>query len=212
MSTLKSRKEYQLRSLDIDNLNPNPFLQFSLWLEEAQQAQIPEYNAMALATATLQGIPSCRTVLLKHVDGRGLSFFTNYESRKGKELASNPLACATFYWRELERQVIVAGKIEKLTHQESEDYFASRPRGSQLATWASHQDEILHSREELEEAYRHFEKLYEGKSIPLPPYWGGYRLLPQRFEFWQGRPNRLHDRFSYLLVDHHAWQIERLAP
>ena len=205
------RKEYRLKSLDVDKLNPHPFWQFALWFEEAQQAQIPEFNAMTLATATPEGTPSCRTILLKQIDLRGFSFFTNYESRKGKELASNPLACATFYWHELERQVIFAGKIEKLTRKESEDYFASRPRGSQLGTWASHQDQTLNSREELEEAYRYFEKVYEGHTIPLPPYWGGYRLLPQRFEFWQGRSNRLHDRFCYLLVNK-EWKIERLAP
>lgn len=205
------RREYRLKYLDLSRLNLNPFLQFCLWFEEARQAQVLELNAMVLATASKEGRPSCRTVLLKQMNLSGFSFFTNYDSRKGKDLTSNPFACATLYWAELERQVIIDGKVEKLTRSESEIYFASRPRGSQLGTWASHQDQILQSREELEEAYRHFEKMYEGKPIPIPPYWGGYRLLPERFEFWQGRADRLHDRFRYLLVDH-EWQIDRLAP
>lgn len=205
------RREYRLKSLDLSSLNTSPFLQFCLWFEEARQAQVLELNAMALATASREGRPSCRTLLLKQIDAKGFIFFTNYDSRKGQDLAGNPLACATFYWAELERQVIIEGGVEKLTPKESESYFASRPRGSQLGTWASHQDQILTSREELEEAYRHFEKMYEGKPIPKPPYWGGYRLLPERFEFWQGRTNRLHDRFRYLFIND-MWQIERLAP
>lgn len=205
------RKEFQLKSLDINHLNPDPFLQFLAWFAEAQDAQILEFNAMVLATASIDGIPSCRNVLLKRVDAQGFSFFTNYESRKGKELASNPVACAAFYWRELARQVIIEGGIEKLSLQESEAYFASRPTGSQLGAWASQQDQVISSREELEENYRRFEKMYEGRTIPMPPYWGGYRLLPKRFEFWQGRANRLHDRFCYVHMDH-SWQITRLAP
>jgi pyridoxamine 5'-phosphate oxidase len=205
------RKEYRLKSLDLSQLNPDPFLQFLAWFREVQDAQILEFNAMALATASIEGIPSCRTVLLKRIDSQGFSFFTNYESRKGKELESNPVACATFYWHELERQVIIAGDVEKLSHQASRAYFASRPRGSQLGAWASHQDRVISSREELEESYHHFEKMYEGRTIPMPPYWGGYRLLPKRFEFWQGRANRLHDRFCYIYMDH-SWQIARLAP
>jgi pyridoxamine 5'-phosphate oxidase len=184
------RKEYRLKSLNLNDLNSDPFLQFYVWFTEAEQAQVLELNVMALATASVEGRPSCRIVLLKQMDARGFSFFTNYDSRKGQELARNPFACATFYWHELERQVIIEGETEKLTHQESETYFASRPRGSQLGAWASHQDQILMSREELEEAYHHFEKMYAGKTIPKPPYWGGYRLLPTSFEFWQGRANR----------------------
>lgn len=205
------RKEYQLKSLDLSNLNSNPFLQFSIWFEEAKQAQILELNAMALATASAEGRPSCRTVLLKEMNSEGFVFFTNYESRKGRDLAQNPFACATFYWAELERQIVIEGRIEKLTSQESDSYFFSRPRGSQLGAWASHQDQVIHSRKELEESYRHFEKIYESKAIPRPSYWGGYCLYPERFEFWQGRTNRLHDRFRYLLIDH-IWQIDRLAP
>lgn len=205
------RREYQLRSLDISDLNPSPFLQFSLWFHEAQQGKVLDLDAMALATANLKGRPSCRTILLKGVDRQGFLFFTNYDSRKGKDLSQNPYACATFYWRELERQIIIDGRIEKLNHAESTEYFASRPRGTQLGTWASHQDQILHSREELEQNYHYFEEKYREQTIPMPSYWGGYRLLPERFEFWQGRLNRLHDRFSYHLFDH-QWQIFRLAP
>lgn len=205
------RREYRLKSLDLSDLNSNPFVQFCTWFEEARQAQVLELNAMALATASLEGRPSCRNVLLKQIDTRGFIFFTNYDSRKGKDLEQNPFACATFYWAELERQVILDGRVEKLARQESEAYFASRPRGSQLGTCASHQDRVLTSRQELEDNYKHFERIYTDKIIPMPPYWGGYRLLPERFEFWQGRPNRLHDRFRYLLIDN-AWQIDRLAP
>jgi pyridoxamine 5'-phosphate oxidase len=211
LDVIHIRKEYRLKSLDISNLNSDPFLQFNAWFDEAQHAEVMEANAMALATASAQGRPSCRIVLLKGSDAKGFLFFTNYNSRKGTDLASNPFACVTFYWPELERQVIIDGSIEKLKREEGDLYFASRPRGSQLGTWASHQDESVASREALEMAYGHFERMYEGKSIPMPPYWGGYRLLPERFEFWQGRPNRLHDRFRYLLKDD-SWQIDRLAP
>lgn len=205
------RKEYRLKSLDISDLNFNPFVQFSLWFQEAQEAEVVEPNAMVLATASPQGRPSCRTVLLKIINSQGLVFFTNYDSRKGKDLTSNPFACVTFYWRELERQVIIDGRVEKLSQAESESYFLSRPRGSQLGAWASHQDQVVSSREELEQNYQHFEEVYAGNIIPMPPYWGGYCLLAERFEFWQGRPNRLHDRLCYLLKDH-AWQMTRLAP
>jgi pyridoxamine 5'-phosphate oxidase len=205
------RREYRLKPLDLNHLNADPFSQFSTWFVEAEQAQVLELNAMALATVSLEGRPSCRTVLLKQMDARGFSFFTNYESRKGQELSNNPFACITFYWAVLERQIIIEGRVEKLTQKESETYFASRPRSSQLGAWASQQSQVVRSREELEEAYHHFEEVYDGKEIPLPPYWGGYRLLPTSFEFWQGRPNRMHDRFRYRLQDN-IWIIERLAP
>lgn len=205
------RREYRLKSLDLNDLSPSPFMQFCAWFEEARQGQVLELNAMALATASAEGRPSCRTVLLKEIDTQGFIFFTNYDSRKGQELAENPFGSAVFYWAELERQVILEGGIKKLTVQESERYFDSRPRGSQLGTWASHQDQILFSRAELEKAYRDFEKKFEGKTIPRPPYWGGYRLIPERFEFWQGRSNRLHDRFRYLFSGN-TWKIDRLAP
>lgn len=212
MNINELRKEYKFKSLNINDLNPNPFFQFSTWFREAQEAKVLEPNAMALATASLKGRPSCRMVLLKEVDSEGFLFFTNYDSRKGKDLSHNPFGCITFYWKELERQVIIDGKIEKLDRQASENYFASRPRGSQLGTWASHQDQIVHSREELEKNYRHFEEMYRGKQVPIPPYWGGYRLVPERFEFWQGRIHRLHDRLCYLRTSDNQWEIDRLAP
>lgn len=206
------RNEYGLKSLDISDLNLDPFLQFKLWFEEAQHAQIAEVNAMSLATSSDQGRPSCRTILLKGIDEKGgFQFFSNYDSRKGVDLDSNPFACMLFYWRELERQVIIQGTVEKLSQEESEAYFSSRPRMSQLGAWASHQDEIVASRKELEKAYHHFEKIYKDKPIPKPSYWGGYRLLPSQFEFWQGRANRLHDRYRYLLKEN-RWHIDRLAP
>lgn len=205
------RKEYRLKSLDINDLNPNPFLQFNSWFEQALHAKALEPNAMTLATASAQGRPSCRTLLLKDHDSKGFLFFTNYESRKGIDLENNPFACMTFYWREIERQVIIDGHIEKLSQEESNAYWISRPRGSQLGAWASHQDNVVTNREELEKAYSRFEKMYEEKLIPMPPYWGGYRLLPDRFEFWQGRINRLHDRFRYL-GKNNTWHIDRLAP
>jgi len=205
------RREYHLKPLEINQLNDNPFLQFSVWFEEARQANVLEINAMALATASPEGRPSCRIVLLKEMDRRGFSFFTNYESRKGEELTANPYACANFHWKILERQVIVNGAIEKLSREESEAYFSSRPRGSQLGAWTSPQSRVIESREVLEQAYVHFEKMYAGKEIPTPPYWGGYRLIPTCFEFWQGRSNRLHDRFRYSLSGG-GWIIDRLAP
>lgn len=205
------RQEYRLKSLDIVNLNSDPFLQFHLWFKEAQEAQVLEPNAFTLATASAEGRPSSRTILLKGMDEKGFLFFTNYQSRKGRDLSVNPFGCMTFYWAELERQVILDGCVEKISQEESEAYFASRPRSSQLGSWASHQDQTIESREELETAYRNYEQEFEGKPVPKPPYWGGYRLLPVRFEFWQGRQNRLHDRLRYLLTDV-TWKIERLAP
>jgi pyridoxamine 5'-phosphate oxidase len=205
------RNEYRLKSLDINTLNPDPFMQFFSWFEEAERGKVDELNAMALATVSENGYPSCRMVLLKQMDSKGFSFFTNYESKKGKELERTPFASAVLYWRELERQIILEGKVKKLSSSESTEYFSSRPRNSQLGAWASHQDQILSSREELQEAYHHFEKKFEGKLVPMPPYWGGYRLIPNKFEFWQGRESRLHDRFCYIL-ENNVWCIYRLAP
>lgn len=205
------RKEYRLKSLEMGDLNLDPFLQFMIWFRQAEKAEATEPNAMSLATVSAEGRPSCRTVLLKGVDETGFLFFTNYDSRKGREIAANPFGCGVFYWRELERQVIIEGGIEKLTREESEIYFASRPRGSQLGAWASHQDQVIESRQVLEQAYRDYGKLYEGKPVPAPIYWGGYRLLPKQFEFWQGREDRVHDRLRYVR-EGEAWKIERLSP
>ena len=167
---------------------------------------------MVLATTTQDGQPSARTVLLKGVEKRGFIFFTNYDSRKGKELAENPNAALVFYWPDLERQVCVAGKVTKLPFAESEAYFRSRPKGSQLAAWASDQSSAVSDRETLEQQWREMEARFTGQDIPCPPNWGGYVLSPARIEFWQGRPNRLHDRFRYTLQEDGSWTIERLAP
>lgn len=211
MNFNKLRKEYCLTSLKSSQLHSDPFAQFLVWFREAEEAEIIEPNAMSLATASVEGRPSCRTVLLKGVDEKGFLFFTNYESRKGRELEANPFASVVFHWRELERQVIIEGEIEKLKREESDKYFASRPRGSQLGAWASHQDQVIESRQVLEEAYQHYDKLYEGKDVPPPLYWGGYRLLPSQFEFMQGRKDRMSDRFRYLR-EGGIWKMMRLSP
>jgi pyridoxamine 5'-phosphate oxidase len=205
------RKEYSLKSLDLKDLNLDPFEQFKRWFLEATECQILEPNAMVLATASLAGQPSSRMMLLKEVSDIGFIFYTNYESRKGRDLEENPFASLTFFWKELERQVHVEGKVEKLTVEASRRYFNSRPRGSQLATFSSKQGEMIESKEILKERYRQIKEEYEGRDIPLPSYWGGYCLIPYRFEFWQGRPNRLHDRFQYR-IEGKQWSIARLMP
>ena len=228
------REDYRRGALDRTALAANPISQFESWFRAAagEQSQSrwrkigialyklwsaignhrpPDSNAMTLATADKDGRPSARTVLLKSVDERGFVFFTNYDSRKGRELAENPNAALTFFWSELERQVCVAGTITKLPRAESEAYFKSRPRGSQLAAWASNQSEAIPDRAVLEAKWRELERKFPGE-IPPPPHWGGYVLQPERIEFWQGRPSRLHDRFSYSRQPDGAWKTERLAP
>jgi len=171
-----------------------------------------EINAMTLATADKSGRPSARVVLLKGVDERGFIFFTNYESRKARELDENPQAALAFYWADLERQVSVAGVVERLAREESEGYFRTRPRGSRIAAWASKQSEVLPDRGTLESKWQQLEKEYSGEEVPMPPFWGGYVLRPERIEFWQGRPSRMHDRFRYTRRPDKSWQIERLSP
>ena len=205
------RKEYQLNELSRRNLDLDPFRQFRKWFSDALEAKINEPNAMCLATASAEGIPSSRMVLLKHFDETGFHFFTNYESRKARELAENPHASITIYWKELERQILAEGKVQKVSEKESKAYFSKRPRGSQLGTWASRQDAVISSRQFLEEEYQRYENLYKNQEIPLPPYWGGFRLIPKRFEFWQGRMSRLSDRFRYVL-EGDSWQLDRLSP
>jgi pyridoxamine 5'-phosphate oxidase len=205
------RKEYQARTLRRIDLANTPFDQFNSWLNEAIQAKVPEPNAMILSTATIQGKPSSRTVLLKHIDEQGLIFFTSYESRKAKELNENPFASVIFLWKELERQDSVEGSVEKITRTESEKYFASRPRKSQLGAWASHQSTVLGSRDILEAGYAKMESTFQDHDVPAPPYWGGFRIKPRQFEFWQGRRSRLHDRLRYRL-ESTLWIIERLSP
>lgn len=228
------REDYRRDALDRAALNPNPVAQFESWFRDAvgEQSQSrwrkigialyklwsaicnhrpADINAMTLATADKNGKPSTRTVLLKTVDERGFIFFTNYDSRKGRELAENPNAALTFFWPDLERQVCVAGRVTKLPVAESERYFKTRPRGSQMGAWASSQSEPVPDRAFLEAKWRELEKKFPN-DVPLPPNWGGYILKPERIEFWQGRPSRLHDRFSYSRQQDGAWKIERLAP
>ena len=208
------RREYALGGLRRADLEANPFAQFKKWFAQAETALAKnqlDVNAMTLATADKNGKPSSRIVLLKNLDERGFIFFTNYGSRKGRELSENPNAALTFLWAELERQVCVAGSVTKLSAVESEKYFHSRPRGSQIGAWASTQSEMVPDRATLEKKWRELEQKFPG-DIPLPPNWGGFILSPERVEFWQGRPSRLHDRFQYTRQKNSSWKIERLAP
>ena len=205
------RKDYTLAGLAEKDLARDPFRQFEKWFAEAQAAKVPEPNAMVLASCTADGRPSTRTVLLKALDGRGFVFYTNYESRKGRELAGNARASLLFPWIAMERQVMVEGTASRVTREESDAYFHSRPRLSQLAAWASNQSGVIGDRALLETAMKALEKQYAGTDVPLPPNWGGFRLAPESVEFWQGRRSRLHDRLRYRR-DKEGWVIERLAP
>jgi pyridoxamine 5'-phosphate oxidase len=206
------RREYTLAGLRRAEMDADPMAQLARWFQQAIDAKVPEPNAMTLATATKRGQPSARIVLLKGMDKRGLTFFTNYESRKGRELSENPNASAVLFWPELERQICIAGTVTKTSREESEKYFESRPKGSRLAAWVSNQSETIPSRSLLEKKLAQLEARYPGEEVALPPYWGGYRLAPFRMEFWQGRPDRLHDRFEYMLQMDNRWLIERLSP
>lgn len=205
------RKEYRLHRLDLADLSANPFEQFHKWFDEARKGQVMEPNGFALATATSKGIPSCRIVLMKEFTEEGLLFFTNLESRKSQELLLNPHATAAFWWKELERQAFIEGWVQQVEQGLVDKYFAKRPRGSQLSAWASHQGTPVTNRQELEKSYTKWEKEYHNKEIAPPPYWGGFRIIPTAFEFWQGRENRLHDRFRYAF-HHDAWSIKRISP
>jgi pyridoxamine 5'-phosphate oxidase len=206
------RKEYQQQILHESDVAAHPVAQFQKWFEQAVAAQAAYPEAMTLATATREGKPSARIVLLKGVDERGFSFFTNYESPKSRELLQNPQASLVFWWHELERQVRIAGRVERVSAQESDEYFRTRPRGSQIGAWASAQSEALPAREALEKSVAAFEEKFGAGEVPRPPHWGGYRLLPHTFEFWQGRRDRLHDRIRYRLQENGEWLRERLAP
>ncbi|MFM1850646.1 MAG: hypothetical protein RIS54_330 [Verrucomicrobiota bacterium] len=212
MTLADLRKEYSLAGLKETDLAKDPFRQFDKWFQEADAAKIAEPNAMTLATAARDGRPSARTVLLKAVDGRGFVFYSNFESRKGRDLDANPFATLVFPWIALERQVIVSGPVVKTSREEAEAYFHSRPLASQLGAWASSQSTIISGRAPLEESMKTVEKKYAGRPVPLPPFWGGYRLAPETVEFWQGRRSRLHDRLRYRRESDGSWTVERLSP
>ena len=205
------RREYASRSLDESATAPDPIQQFRTWFDEALRSEILDANAMALATVSADRTPSARTVLLKDIDDHGLVFFTHYTSPKGEDLAVHPHASVLFYWAPLERQVRLTGSVERVETAVSDAYFASRPRDSQIAAWAARQSSALPDRATLEQRYQEIATKYEGQDVPRPPDWGGYRLVPNRVEFWQGRPKRLHDRIVYVKSGA-AWQRQRLAP
>jgi pyridoxamine 5'-phosphate oxidase len=211
MSIADIRREYSHARLDEANVSPDPVAEFDRWFSQAQEAKVLEPNAMALATSTPNGAPSLRMVLLKGYDERGFVFFTDYRSRKATELDGNPRAALAFYWGELERQVRITGTVERTSPQESEAYFRTRPRGSRLGAWVSHQSRVIPSRAQLESGLREVKERFPSDDVPLPPYWGGYRLRPEEIEFWQGREDRLHDRIRYLRHGG-GWRIERLSP
>ena len=200
-----------VRGLHERELDPDPIQQFARWFEQAQRSSIQYPEAMSAATATPDGKPSVRMVLLKGFDARGFCFFTNYESRKGSELQHNPQVALLFYWEPFERQVRIEGRVEKMSEEESYAYFASRPRGSRIGAWASAQSAMIEDRAELEKLVHKYERQFEGRDVPLPPFWGGYRCVPEAIEFWQGRVNRLHDRLCYLR-EGAGWKIVRLSP
>jgi pyridoxamine 5'-phosphate oxidase len=205
------RKDYSLKSLEIQDVASDPLQQFRLWMEEAIQAEALEVNAMCLSTISKDGFPNSRIVLLKELD-QGFVFFTNYESSKGKELAASPKASLTFFWPEIERQVRVVGTIGKISEKESDTYFFSRPISSQIGAWASPQSQEIPDRTVIENSQKRLEEEFKLNPIQRPAHWGGYRLIPHRIEFWQGRPSRLHDRISYELEGGTNWKKVRLAP
>jgi len=215
MTIADIRREYSLGGLRRADLSANPIVQFQKWFEEATRAPAQkgiDGNAATLATADKNGKPSARIILLKGVDARGFIFFTNYHSRKGRELAENPNASLVFYWQPLERQVCIAGPVQKISREESEAYFKTRPRDSRLAAWASNQTDVIKDRAALEANWNEMAAKFPEDDIPLPPNWGGYVLKPERIEFWQGRPGRLHDRFCHTRQPDDSWKLERLAP
>lgn len=212
MNLAELRREYTKGGLRRADLDPQPLVQFQKWFEEALNSQLLEPSAMTLATVEADGRPSARIVLLKGADERGFLFFTNYESRKGRELATNARSALVFHWAELERQICIAGDVTKVSRAESEKYFALRPRGSQLGACVSKQSSPVPDRAFLEARLQELEKQFMNRDVEMPTHWGGYVLAPIRIEFWQGRPNRLHDRFQYSKQGDNTWRIDRLSP
>ena len=212
MSIADIRKEYAMHALSEVDVQANPLQQFSIWWNEALQAEIEEVNAVTLATASADGLPTARTVLLKGFDEHGFVFYTNYNSQKAAQLEENPRATLLFFWKELERQVRIIGLVEKTSAEESDTYYHSRPEGSRLGAWASPQSSTIESREWLENKVSEMEKAFTHSKLNRPPHWGGYRVKPVIVEFWQGRPSRLHDRIQYSIQPGGNWKIERLAP
>ena len=206
------RKEYRLQSLSEKDVDANPIKQFEKWFQQALASGIEEPNAMTLATSTTDGKPSARIVLLKGIKENGFVFFTNYESKKGKQIHDNPFAGIVFFWKELERQVTIQGEIKKVSEQESDEYFASRPVESRIGAWSSPQSKVIENREVLEKNVTYFTNKYQSQNIPRPPHWGGYILIPTLIEFWQGGAGRLHDRLQYTIDTTNSWIIKRLAP
>jgi pyridoxamine 5'-phosphate oxidase len=205
------RKEYAGAALNERDAEKNPFTQFQKWFQQVIDAKVTEPNVMTLASVN-ENKPSARIVLLKDFDENGFVFFTNYESCKGKEIIQNPNVALVFFWKELDRQVRVMGAAHKISQKDSEEYFHSRPRGSQIGAWASNQSEIIANRDFLEKRFRDLGKKFDGKDVPLPPYWGGFCVVPSKIEFWQGRPDRMHDRLLYTRQPDHSWTLDRLSP
>ena len=206
------RKDYRLHALNTEEAATNAIEQFDRWWQDAVKSDIDEVNAMTLATASSDGLPAARIVLLKGFHPDGFQFYTNYESFKGRQLLENPRACLVFFWKELERQVRITGLVEKLSEKESSEYFRTRPEGSRIGAWASPQSTVIESSDWLVEQATLFENKFSDSEVPKPPHWGGYLVRPVTIEFWQGRPNRLHDRLLYTLQENGDWMIERLAP
>jgi pyridoxamine 5'-phosphate oxidase len=207
----KLRQVYSKEILDEKMVNKNPILQFDFWIKEALDADIPEPHAMNVSTVSKEGKPSSRIVLIRDFSENGFVFYTNYNSKKGSDISENNFAAINFFWPQLERQIRIEGKLQKVDSKISDEYFASRPYDSQLGAWASNQSEVLKNREELEERFSELEKQFAGKTVPRPEHWGGYVLAHSSIEFWQGRPSRIHDRIKYSLVNN-EWKIERLSP
>jgi pyridoxamine 5'-phosphate oxidase len=208
---IRTRVQYETDGFELSDLAEDPMQQWHVWHSQAFEAGVPEPNSMVVSTVDLHGRPDARIVLVRDADQFGFTFFTNYESAKSHQLAARPVAAATFAWLDLHRQVRARGPVERVGDSESDEYFASRPRASQLGAWASPQSEVLRDRHELMDLYLEQERRLAGQVVPRPAHWGGWRLMPEEWEFWQGRPSRLHDRFRYRRVEDH-WRIDRLAP